>query len=106
MVERRRSERVFLAVPVDVSWTTKDGAQHKESAKTEEVNAHGARLRMKTPPPVSTEIELARPGLGKSAPARVVQTGNRGYDGLTPVAVELAVPSHDLWGIVFPQSPN
>ncbi len=105
-MELRRSQRVSLVVPVNVSWTTKDGAQHKESAKTEEVNAHGTMLRMKTPPPVSTGIELARPGLGKSAPARVVRIGNRGHDGLTQVAVELAVPSHDLWGIVFPQPPN
>ncbi len=106
MMERRRSERVFLTVPVDVSWTAGDGVQHKESAKTEEVNAHGAMLRLKTPPPLSTEIELARPSLGKSAPARVVRLGNRGHDGLTQVAVELAVPSHDFWGLVFPQPPN
>lgn len=31
---------------------------------------------------------------------------NRGYDGLTQVAIELAVPSHDFWGIVFPQPPT
>ena len=98
--ERRRSERIRVAVPVDVLWRGKDGVAHTEQAKTIEVNAHGAFLQMKNPPPVSTEIELGRRKPNKKARARVV-----GRTGLTRVAVELAVPSYAFWGVSFPPAP-
>ena len=99
MLERRRSERVRLAFPVDVSWRGKDGVAHTEQAKTIEVNAHGAILQMENPPPISTEIELGRKNPNKKTRARVVR-----WSGSTRVAVELAVPSYAFWGVSFPST--
>ena len=104
-MELRRSQRVSLVVPIDVSWTGRGGADHREKAETVQVNDYGALLRMKTPPPLSTEVKLVRRGRKKTARARFIRIGFRGQDGLTRFAVELAAPSYTVWGVVFSQSP-
>ena len=104
-MELRRSQRVSVVVPMDVSWTARGGADHRKQAETVEVNDYGAMLSMKTPPPVSTEVKLVRRGRKKTARARVIRIGFRSQDGLTRFAVELAAPSYTFWGVVFSQSP-
>ena len=104
-MELRRSQRVSLVVPMDVSWTGRGGADHRKQAETVQVNDYGAMLRMKTPPSVSTEVKLVRRGRKKTARARVIRVSFRGQDGLKRFAVELAVPSYTFWGVVFSQSP-
>jgi len=47
---RRRSQRIYLLIPLQVTWITIEKAQIKEPAETEEVNAHGALLWVKNPP--------------------------------------------------------
>ena len=97
--ERRRSMRVLLAIAVKVSWKAESGEQVKEEAETEEVNAHGAILRMKTQPPATREIELVHCGTGSSSTARVVALRNPTPEGLHRVAVELSAPVETFWGI-------
>ena len=104
-MELRRSQRVSLVVPMDVSWTGRGGADHREQAETVQVNDYGAMLSMKTPPPVSTEVKLVGRGRKKTARARVIRIDFRGQDGLTRFAVELAVPSYTFWGGSFPPAP-
>ncbi len=102
-VERRRSQRVLLVIPVEVAWTTKEGQRFKEDAETQVVNAHGALLRMKTALAISAEVELTRPRTRQSTRARVVWTGDVvEEDEMTRVAVELAVPSETFWGVSIP----
>ncbi len=105
-MELRGSQRVSLVVPMDVSWTGRGGADHREQAKTVQVNDYGAMLRMKTPPPVSTEVKLVRRGRKKTARARVIRISFRGQDRVTRFAVELAVPSYTFWGVNLPPAPS
>ncbi len=101
--ERRRSQRVLLVIPVEVTWTTRDGRRLKENAETQVVNAHGALLRMKTTLPLSAEVELTRPRTQQSVLARVVWAGDVAeQDEMPRVAVELAVPSETFWGVSIP----
>jgi hypothetical protein len=124
---RRRSERVLLAVPLEVSWTTNTGARVVKRAKTEVVNAHGALLRLKTSIPTETNVRLTRifpepeitfdlkpaptgsradgaqPQEPPTGSARVVWARDpEPPDGLARVGVELYVPSQKFWGISFP----
>ncbi len=86
--ERRRSRRIPLVMPMEVTWATPDGVRIKQHALTEEVSAHGAVLRMITCPPLSAELELNRPQKGSSTEARIVRRLNAGLDGLVRIAVE------------------
>lgn len=100
----RRSDRVFLVVPVDVMWMKAEGKQAKESAATEVVNAHGALLRMKAPLPVNTRVVLTHRVTQQSSPARVVGTQPPEDGGKMGIAVELDEPSESFWGVSIPSS--
>ena len=101
--DRRRSQRVRLAVPVDVAWKTSDGARHSEHAKSEVVSAYGGVLQMNEPyPPLKQVVELSHPSTHRSCRARVVWVMEPENDESARVAVELAIPSQAFWGISFP----
>ncbi len=99
---RRRSQRIYLLIPLEVSWATIENAQIKERAETEEVNAHGALLWVKNPPPAGTTVKLTHGHTGNSTIARVVAERNLRPTGYRQVSVELAVPSYAFWGVNFP----
>ena len=86
--ERRRSRRIPLVMPMEVTWATPEGVRIKHHALTEEVSAHGAVLRMITCPPLSAKLELSRPYKSSSTEAHVVGRRNAGLDGLVRIAVE------------------
>lgn len=100
--ERRRSQRVLLVIPVEVEWERTDGSHAKEYAETEEVNAHGALLRLKPPIALPAEFELTRRKTRQRSRVRLVGTHPPEPDGLERVAVELAVPSETFWGVSIP----
>ncbi|MBI3404286.1 MAG: hypothetical protein HY046_02390 [Acidobacteria bacterium] len=97
----RRSQRVFLSLPVDIVWSSGAGLRVRESGSTEVVSQHGALVKMDTSLPIQMQVELVRTATGRISRARVV-TSQKGQDGLAHVAVELAVPSADFWGVGFP----
>ena len=103
--ERRRSQRVHLAIPVEVGWQ-EDDVHVSEHAETEVLNAYGALLRMEPHLPIPIDVELSKPREGLSTPARVVGFREPTPKGLLGVAVELAVPSQTFWGISFPSTPT
>ena len=103
--ERRRSQRVHLAIPVEVGWQ-EDHVHVSEHAEIEVLNAYGALLRMKPHLPIPIDVELSKPREGLSTPARVVGFREPTPEGLLGVVVELAAPSETFWGISFPPVPS
>jgi hypothetical protein len=99
---KRRSQRVFLVVPVAVVWRRSDGLRVREQGHTEVVNAHGALLRVDAKFPLNTDIELIHRKTHNSTRARVVAVYPPQKDGIARVAVELAEPSETFWGIRIP----
>ncbi len=101
--DRRRSQRVRLAVRVDVAWKTSDGAHHSEHAKSELVNAYGGLLEMNEPyPPIKQVVELSHSPKHQTSRARVVWVLEPENGKPALIAVELATPSQAFWGISFP----
>ncbi len=99
----RRSQRVMLVVPVEVAWRTGAGVRVLEDAQTEVVSQHGALLKIETPLPVAAQVEVIRPAIGRAAQARVVTVSQPSEDGMVRIAIELAIPSAEFWGIGFPE---
>jgi hypothetical protein len=78
------------------------GVRVKEAAETEEVNAHGALLRMKSHLPLNTLIVLTHRITNQSTPARVVRSCPAQEDGNPRIAVELEEQSETFWGVSIP----
>lgn len=99
---RRRSQRVLLVIPVEVTWTSSSGVRVQEHAETEVVNAHGALLRMKAHLPRGAAVELTRLRTHEKARGQVVFASEAGPGGFYHIGVELAVPSEAFWGVTLP----
>lgn len=99
---RRRSQRVYLVVPVDVVWTRSDGLRVREPAHTEVVNAHGALLRIDAKLHLGTEVQLIHRKTHNSTRARVVNIYPPEKDGVPRIAFELTEPSETFWGVSIP----
>src|SRR5215470_6266567 len=98
-VERRKSRRLPVAVPVEVSWRGPDGLALKEEATARQVNENGAFLKMSKYPEVGTRVTLANFLSAQTAEARVLAAPNTRSGVASGIVVELVVPSEVFWGI-------
>jgi len=101
-VERRRSERLLITVPIRVEGMDRDGAKFSEDTRTLVINREGARIYLRRMV-VAGAILLITTRVGRrSAKFRVVgptqpPSGEGGEWG-----VECLESNCDLWGIGFP----
>ncbi len=99
--ERRRSQRTHVLTSVTVAWHTQDGRYVTEQAKTVDVSASGALLRMEKDHPLRQVVELIRGPEPEHVLARVLRSGPLSPEGGMLVALQLAAPSEVFWGIEF-----
>ncbi len=98
--EHRRSQRVLIVIPVEVSWIAEDGTRIRIQAETEVVSTHGALLRTKNNPILPNKVEIIHLKTGFSAVARLVDIYPQDDQGVWRFALELAIPSETFWGRV------
>jgi hypothetical protein len=98
-VERRKSRRLSVSVPVEVSWRGPNGLALKEEATARQVNENGAFLRMSKYPDVGSRVTLANFLSAQTAEARVLAAPNTRSGVASGIVVELVVPSESFWGI-------
>ncbi len=103
--DRRRGQRVFLVLPVELHWTAADGRPAMTAAETGIVSAYGATLQVKAAPRPVAALELRLPSRGLSAKARVVGARPPTPDGSTTLGVELITPNENFWGVSLPPPP-
>lgn len=98
----RRSTRLTIAVPVDVSGTDVQGNSFSESTRTITVNRHGGKLLLNHELRIKDLVRLTSPRLGRAVNAQVVWMGKRRTESEPrEVAVELLEPGN-IWGVDFP----
>ncbi len=100
-VERRRSERVVLQVPVVVQARTRDGEEVREETQTVAVNAHGGLLKLRIEVKVGQPIVLINERTKMQQGCRVVRV-ETSMAGHSAVAFEFDQPAPQFWPIVFP----
>ncbi|MGH9788244.1 MAG: hypothetical protein ACRD4U_06035 [Candidatus Acidiferrales bacterium] len=103
--ERRRGQRIFLILPVELHWTDSRGQPASARAETGIVSAFGATLAMKGEPPEGSEVEVRVASTGQSAQARIIGRRPPAPDGSTALAVELTASNESLWGVRLPPPP-
>ena len=98
-IERRRSRRFPVAVPLEVSWRAKDGTAVKADAVARQVNANGGFLKMPSYPDLGARVTLANFLSAQTAEARVL-AGPPTREGVSNgIIVELIEPSETFWGV-------
>jgi hypothetical protein len=98
---RRRSMRVLLSVPVNVSGKTAENQDFKEETRTLVVNAHGALISLAAHVAAGQSITLSNKATQQSIECKVVHLGNA-QGGKTQLGVEFVKPSARFWQIDFP----
>lgn len=98
--ERRRSQRVNIAMPVLVRGK-RGGQPFEEQALTISVNAHGCMVRLSTPVTRMQEIAIVNVKTAEELPCKVSFLGQK-EGGKTEVGVEFSEPSPVFWRIAFP----
>lgn len=98
-VERRKTRRFPVVVPVEVSWRGEDGTAVKEDAIARQVNANGGFLKMDNYPTLGSRVTLANFLSAQTAEARVLAAPDSRPGVANGVVVELIVPSESFWGV-------
>ena len=98
---RRRSERVILRVPLQLSAKMPDGKRVCFEAHTLVVNAHGGLLDVGMEMLAGQPVLLSNFKTEKVATAKVVRVKGSG-EGRFSVAVEFEFPAPSFWPVSFP----
>jgi hypothetical protein len=98
--ERRRSQRVVIAMPVLVRGKTA-GKPFEEETNTVSVSATGCLVRLAAAVVRAQEIAVVNPKTAEELPSVVTFVGLKDA-GKTEVGVEFGEPSPLFWRIAFP----
>lgn len=99
---RRRSGRIVIRIPVNVSWKTADGSVHNELAQVEELGASGGVIQTKQIPPKQADLLIVHSSTNQPMLARMVRVVSVEPEGTARVAIRFKKPQSALWGIMFP----
>jgi len=98
---RRRSMRVLLSVPIQVSGKTRDNEHFDEETRTLVVNAHGALISLAAKVIAGQQITVNNKATHTTMDCRVVYLGNPAA-GKIQMGVEFMEPCPSFWQIDFP----
>jgi hypothetical protein len=98
---RRRSMRVLLSIPIQVSGQSVDGQDFKEDTRTLVVNAHGALIALAAAVAAGQNINLTNRTTRDTRECRIVYLGNANA-GKMQMGIEFVQPSSSFWRVDFP----
>lgn len=98
-VERRKTRRFNVAIPVEVSWSGANGVAIKEEAVARQVNANGGHLEMKVYPELGSRVTLANFLSAQTVDARVLATPHAREGVANGIVIELITPDESFWGV-------
>jgi hypothetical protein len=103
ILNRRKTQRVLVRVPVRVSQHTP--AHFNEETHTLSLNAHGALILLSTSVGKGQRLELLNVATGDKAECIVAYLGQRQGDRIgdrIEVGVEFILPNPNFWHVAFP----
>jgi PilZ domain len=108
MLERRRSSRVLIRIPVKVFTDGTFGEPPDSKAEAIAVSRTGALLRAQFSPALGSRIEVLNGLSQETQEFRVIRVSDPKEDGLYELGVEILYPTCNFWGIQFPDEhrPN
>jgi hypothetical protein len=108
MLERRRSSRVQISIPVKVVLSEADSEPHHTPAEAISVSRCGALLRMSFLPDLGSRIKVLHGASQEMREFRVISLRAQKDDGAFDMGVEILYPAWNFWGVQFPDEhhPN
>jgi hypothetical protein len=97
----RRSSRVLIVMPVEISGQEINGKAFRREAHTRVVNAHGALLILAAIPQIKPLIRLVNKRSSTEVQCRVAYRKEI-ENGTVELGVEFETPQAMFWGITFP----
>ena len=101
-VERRRSERLLITVPICVEGVDRSGEKFSEETRTLVINREGARIYLKRTVPAGTTLVITTKIGRRSGKFRVVGPTQPVSAGGSEWGIECQESTCDIWGIGFP----
>ncbi len=105
-VEKRRSDRLLLTIPLQVNWTDADGTAVSEDARSIALNRHGARIQTGRTLHAGQIVRLVNRLINRKADFRVVGPVSPRTEQGGEWGVELVDSHVNIWGIQFPPAPT
>jgi hypothetical protein len=100
---KRRTERVLLRIPIEVSGEDSNGESFKEKTFTLVINRHGARVALRARVQPGTLVTVKNLQSTLSARFRIVGPSGRSLGEGPEWGVECLQHGIDFWGISFPE---
>lgn len=100
--QKRRSERVLLRIPIEVTGNDAAGKPFQEKSFTLFVNRDGARIGSKTLLKANDRISITNLQNKMKCPFRVVGRTSKSMGEGPEWGVECLEPDLNFWGILFP----
>jgi len=101
MLERRRSSRVLIRIPVKIFSNGQQGQPLDTPAEAIAVSRYGALIRVPLSPALGSRIEILNGLSQETREFRVIRVEAKD-DGLYELGVEILYPGRNFWGIQFP----
>ncbi|HKV05565.1 MAG TPA: hypothetical protein VJO53_10715 [Candidatus Acidoferrales bacterium] len=102
MLERRRSSRVRIRIPVQVTSTQSPGEPHDAPAEAVSVSRYGALLRLPFLPELGSRIEVLHGLSHEMREFRVISVRSQKHCAPFELGVEILYPARNFWGVQFP----
>jgi hypothetical protein len=106
MIERRRSSRVPLRIPVQLSVKENHGEQFRTDGEVIAVSRCGALIRAIFPPSIGTRVEVLHSLSKETREFRVIRVTNAKEPGFFHLGLEILYPAQNFWGIPFPDEQS
>jgi PilZ domain len=100
-MNRRRSDRVFLSVPITISRTSSTGQKFSDSARTIAVSRHGATVLLRQKLDDVRQVRIRTATADQEAPAQIVGLVGHQADGYV-YGIAFHDPDTNPWNIEFP----
>jgi len=104
-LDKRRSDRLMLTIPLEVSGIDAKGIEFHENARTITLNRHGARIALMRMLAGGQTVRLTNLVIHREANFRVVGPLTPHSEKGGEWGVECVDGQQNIWGIQFPPSP-
>lgn len=101
-INKRRSDRIMLTIPLSVQGTDEKGSKYQEEARTSVLNRHGARINTRRHLQSGEAVRLVNMVSRAGADFRVVGPVTPFSDSGGEFGVEYIDHQENIWGIQFP----
>ncbi|MGC2422357.1 MAG: hypothetical protein WA405_12010 [Candidatus Acidiferrales bacterium] len=102
MIERRRSSRVLIRIPVRILGDGAHGEPLGAPAEAIAISHNGALLRAAFSPALGSRIEVLNVRSQEIREFRVIRVSHSPVDASFDLGVEILHPARNFWGVSLP----